>query len=147
MTVTIVLVALLSIGAVYYYAAVFEPPWVGPRCQVEGVVKSPMSFQLSHFGNDETTITAELKGKVSYVPAQDYTGIPVKIIIQEAAPQEGAQKLHVIASDGYEVVFDLNEVLNDDQMLLIQEDESLRLIAGNYSGEYWVRQVSKMMVK
>lgn len=146
-TTTIVLVVLLSIGAVYYYAAVFEPPWIGPRCQVEGVVKNPLSFQLSHFNKHETTITAELKGKVSYVPAQEYTGIPVKVIIQESSPQEGAQKLHIIATDGYEVVFDLNEVLKDDQMLLIQEDDNLRLIAGNYGGEYWVRQVSKMSVK
>ena len=145
--VTITLIALLSIGAIYYYAAVFEPPWLGPRCQVEGVVKNPMSFQLSRFNDHETTISAELKGKVSYVPARDYTGVPVGIILQEASPQEGAQKLHVIASDGYEVVFDLKEVLSDDQMLLIQEDDSLRLIAGNYGGEYWVRQVSKMIIK
>ncbi len=141
------LVGLLSIGAVYYYAAVFEPPWAGPRCQVEGAVENPLSFQLSHFNEYETTIAAELKGKISYVPSQEYTGIPVQVIIKEASPQEGAEKLHVIASDGYEVEFDLEEVLHDDQMLLIQEDDMLRLIAGNYGGEYWVKQVSKMVVQ
>ncbi len=144
---TVFLVALLSIGAVYYYAAVFEPPWTGPRCQVEGVVKNPLSFQLSHFEKHETTITAELSGKISYVPPQKYTGIPLQVILMEASPQEGARTLQIIASDGYEVEFDLKKVLNDDQILLIQEDDMLRLIPGNYDGEYWVKQVSKMIVR
>jgi len=141
------LVGLLSIGAVYYYAAVFEPPWTGPRCQVEGEVENPLSFRLSHFNEYEITIAAELKGKISYVPSQEYTGIPVQVIIKEASPLEGAEKLHVIASDGYEVEFDLEEVLLDDQMILIEENDMLRLIAGNYGGEYWVKQVSKMVVQ
>lgn len=145
--VTVFLVGLLSIGAVYYYAAVFEPPWTGPRCQVEGVVENPLSFQLSHFNKYETTITAELSGKISYVPPQKYTGIPLQVILKEASPQEGAKKLQIIAIDGYEVEFDLKEVLNDDQMLLIQEDDMLRLIPGNYDGEYWVKQVSKIVVQ
>jgi DMSO/TMAO reductase YedYZ molybdopterin-dependent catalytic subunit len=114
---------------------------------VEGAVENPLSFQLSHFNEYETTIAAELKGKISYVPSQEYTGIPVQVIIKEASPLEGAEKLHVIASDGYEVEFDLEEVLLDDQMILIEENDMLRLIAGNYGGEYWVKQVSKMVVQ
>jgi hypothetical protein len=53
----------------------------------------------------------------------------------------------VIATDGYEVEFDLEKVLNDDQMVLIQEDDMLRLIAGNYEGGYWVKLVNRMVVE
>lgn len=147
LAVTVFLVVLFAVGAVYYFAAVFEPPWLGPRCFVEGAVENPLSFQLSHFDRYETTITAELIGQVSRVPPQEYTGIPLKIILQEASPLEGAGKLKVIATDGYEVEFELQEVLNDDRMLLIREGDMLRLIAGNYDGGYWVKLVSRMIVE
>jgi len=53
----------------------------------------------------------------------------------------------VIATDGYEVSFELQDVLNDDKMILIQEEDTLRLVAGNYEGGYWVRMVSKIKVE
>jgi ABC-type thiamin/hydroxymethylpyrimidine transport system permease subunit len=146
-TVTVLLVLLLSTSAVYYFAAVFEPPWVGPRCQVEGAVKNPLSFQLSHFDRYQTTISAELKGEISYVPPREYTGIPLKIILQEAVPLEGAEKLKVMATDGYLVEFELEKALNDDRMLLIREEDMLRLIAGNYEGGYWVKMVNRLVVE
>lgn len=145
--ITGVLMALLAMGAVYYYAVIYEPPWTGPRCQVEGAVANPLSFQLSYFEQHETTITAELIGQVTHIPAQEYTGIPLKVIIAEARPLDGAQKLRVMASDGYEVEFELQKVLNDDQMVLIKEDDMLRLIAGNYEGGYWVKLVNRMIVE
>lgn len=145
--VTALLMVLLSTGAVYYFAAVFEPPWAGPNFQVEGAVEKPLTFQLSQFEQHETTITAELKGQVSHVPSQEYTGIPLKVIVKEASPLEGATRLEVIATDGYMVEFDIQKVLNDDQMLLTREGDMLRLIAGNYDGGYWVKRVSRMVVK
>ncbi|MGI6549434.1 MAG: ECF transporter S component [Syntrophomonadales bacterium] len=147
LAVTTCLVILLSAGAVYYYAAVFEPPWAGPRCQVEGAVGNPLSFQLSQFEQHQTTITAELKGQISHVPAQEYTGIPLKVILQEASPLDGATRLKVQATDGYVVEFDLQKVLEDDRMLLTREDDMLRLIAGNYEGGHWVKMVNRMVVE
>jgi ABC-type thiamin/hydroxymethylpyrimidine transport system permease subunit len=144
---TALLVGLLSIGAVYYFAVVFEPPWMAPRCQIEGAVEHPLSFQLSDFGQYETTVRAELKGQVSHVPEQDYTGIPLKSIVEKAAPWDGAKRLRVLATDGYAVEFDLQAVLNDDKLLLIHEGDMLRLIAGNYEGGYWVKMVHKIIVE
>ncbi|HHW54656.1 MAG: ECF transporter S component [bacterium] len=145
--VTGLLVLLLAGGALYYYAALFEPPWVGPSCLVEGAVERPLSFRLDRFAAYETTITAELRGQVTYVPAQEYTGVPLGIILAEASPLEGAEKITVMATDGYMVEFPLEAVLNDDQMLLIREGDSLRLIAANYEGGYWVRMVNRIMVE
>lgn len=145
--ITVLLIGLFSTGAVYYYAAIFEPPWKGPRCQVEGAVENPLSFHLSDFKHHETTISAELIGRVTHIPPQDYTGIPLKHIIKEAAPFDNAQNLRVIASDGYEVEFNLQEVLNDDKLVLIQEDDMLRLIAANYDGGYWVKLVNKIIIE
>jgi ABC-type thiamin/hydroxymethylpyrimidine transport system permease subunit len=144
---TTLLIVLFATGAIYYFAAVFDPPWLAPNCQVSGAVEKPLSFQLSNFAQYETTITAELKGQVSYIPPQEYTGIPLKLILQEALPLEEAQKISVMATDGYMAEFELQEVLNDDQILLIREEDMLRLIAGNYDGGYWVRMVNRILVE
>ncbi len=145
--VTTILVLLLASGAIYYFATVFEPPWVGPSCRVEGAVEKPLTFQLSDFKQHETTITAELKGEFTHVPPQEYTGIPLSIIIQEASPLAGAEKLSIIATDGYKVDFSLQEVLGDSQLLLIREEDMLRLIAGNYEGGYWVKMVNRIILE
>jgi energy-coupling factor transport system substrate-specific component len=145
--ITAFLMVVLSAGAVYYFAAVFDPPWAGPRCQVEGAVENRLTFQLSHFEQHETTITAELRGQISHVPPREYTGVPLRVIVEEASPLEGATRLKVIATDGYMVEFDIQRVLNDDQMLLIREGDMLRLIAGNYDGGYWVKLVNRLVVE
>jgi energy-coupling factor transport system substrate-specific component len=147
LAITALLVLLLAIGAVYYFAAVFEPPWMGPACRVEGAVERPLSFQLSDFARHETTITAELKGEFTQIPSQEYTGIPLSTILQEASPLADAKKISVIATDGYTVEFELQDVFNDDRLLLIREEDMLRLIAGNYEGGYWVKLVSRIVVK
>lgn len=145
--VTGVLVVAFSAGAIYYYAVVFEPPWSGPQCKVEGLVENEMTFTLAQMSEYETTIEAELKGDYTHIPMQEYTGIPVKDILKEAGPLPDASVVKVIATDGYEVSFELQDVLNDDKMILIQEEDTLRLVAGNYEGGYWVRMVSKIKVE
>ncbi len=144
---TILLALAFSAGATYYFAAVYEPPWGGPGCLVEGEVERTTNFQLSRFAEQETTIVAELTGEITHVPPQEYTGIPVKYILEKAGPKADAGLVRVIAGDGYEVEFPLGDVLGDEAMLLIQEDKSLRLIAGNYPGSHWVRQVVKFVIE
>jgi len=145
--VTGVLVMAFAAGAVYYFAAVYEAPWTDPEFAVEGKVDNPGSFSLERFSEDMTTINAELEGQVTHVPAQDYTGVPVARILSEAQPKPGAKTLRVVASDGYEVAFELQEIMNDDEFILIEEGDTLRLIAGNYEGGYWVKQVIRLVVE
>jgi energy-coupling factor transport system substrate-specific component len=145
--VTVLLAISFSAGAVCYFAAVFEPPWLGPRLRVEGAVERELSFQLDRFAGLETTITAELKGQVTYVPPQDYTGVPLRLILAEARPLPGAAALHVIATDGYEVEFVLTDVMRDDRMVLIKENDMVRLIAGNYPGGHWVKMVNRLVIR
>ena len=94
------------------------------------------------------TVNAELKGQVTYQPAKDYTGVPLKDILASAKPRrEDAAQVKVIASDGYEVVFDLNDVMVDDALILVPEGESYRVVGANYEGGYWVRKVSRLVVE
>ncbi|HHU76516.1 MAG TPA: hypothetical protein GXZ24_06470 [Firmicutes bacterium] len=144
---TILLALSFSAGATYYFAVVYEPPWGGPECLVEGKVEKTLNFQLSYFAGEETTIVAELVGEITHLPPQEYSGIPVRSILEKAGPEMDARQLRVVASDGYEVEFPLADVLADDEMLLIVEEKALRLIAGNYPGSYWVRQVVRFIVE
>jgi DMSO/TMAO reductase YedYZ molybdopterin-dependent catalytic subunit len=82
-----------------------------------------------------------------HVPEQEYTGVPVAAIIQEAAPIPGSKVLKVIAADGYMIEFVLDKILLDDKFLLIEEEDTMRLIAGNYDGSCWVRQVNKLLIE
>lgn len=147
MVVSGLLFLVLMGGAVYYYSAIYEVPWTGPVCRVEGQVENTLSFRLSSYSAHETTISAELRGEVTYIPEQEYSGIPVPVILKDAGPLPAARTLRVIAADGYQVEFPLADVRTDDRLLLTQENNTLRLVAANYEGAYWVKQVTRFQVE
>jgi ABC-type thiamin/hydroxymethylpyrimidine transport system permease subunit len=143
--VTALLLALgLAGGAGYYFLAVFQPSWSSPRFTVSGLVHRPGTFTLGHFKGEETTIIAELRGRSTQLPPRPYTGIKVRAIVEGLEPARQARSLRIAAGDGYLVDFELEAVLGDEQMLLIEEEGRLRLVAGGYEGGYWVRNVSRL---
>ena len=145
--ITLLLTVVLSAGALYYFVVVFEMPGQGPQLRVEGAVEQPLQLELNQMEEHQVTITAELIGEITYVAPQPYTGIPVKVILEKAGIQPQATSLEVTATDGYTVTFDLAAVMVDDEMVLIQEEDTLRLIAGAYPGGHWVKMVNRMIVK
>jgi len=144
---TIGLAVVLIGGAGIYYTVVFKPFQDPMTCKVSGNVANPFSFKLSDFEDDETTIVAELIGEYTYIEPKNYTGIPLHIIIEQASPDSGAERVRVIAFDGYEAPFDLDAVMSDDRLLLVEEDGSIRLVAGDYAGQYWVKRVSEIRIE
>lgn len=137
-------------GAIYYYKNIYQLPWQGVVLTIEGKVEQPMKTGLKAYASEEVTISAALNGKVTHIPEQDYTGVPVRIILQDARPLSEAKELKVIATDGYEVTFDLAKVMNDDKMLLTEnkgKETTLRLIAANYEGGYWAQKVSRLVLQ
>ncbi|MDK2784844.1 MAG: energy-coupling factor transport system permease protein [Bacillota bacterium] len=146
--ITLILGALLAGGAVYYYAFVFEPSWASPAVTIEGKVSHPYTYREGSFPDSAITVTAELKGSVTYVPPRDYTGVPIRKILTAAQPDGTATKVTVSARDGYSVEFPLTDLLKDEKTILIREkDGSYRLIAPEHAGGYWVRQVTRIKVE
>ncbi len=129
--------AVFTVGAVYYFFAVYKP---GPSSSIgiNGNVAKPYGFVYSDFKANETTIHTALVGSVTYVPPQNYTGIPLCLVLDKAAPRAGATEVVVTASDGYSATFSLSAVMNDARMIVVQEASSYRLVAANYAGGYWV---------
>ena len=144
---TLTTVLALLTGGVYYYTSVYDPFSSPDSARVEGAVSSPYTFSYQDWEDRSVTIVAELRGSSTYVPPQEYTGVPLSLILKESEPQEGAKTALVIADDGYQASFDLPDIISDELMVVSLDDGQLRLIAGKYDGAYWVRKVRRIVVR
>jgi hypothetical protein len=144
---TIILALALIGGAGVYYTVVYKP-FINPEtCQITGDVDHPFTYRPSDFINKQVTIVAELKGQYTYIPPMNYTGVPLYIILNTAVPNSSANVVRVVASDGYEATFNLTDVMQDGRIILIQDSGSLRIVAANYAGAYWVQKVYEISVE
>ena len=142
----IAFVLFLTVGSLYYttnIANVFADPY---SCEVRGFVDNPFSFTLEDFPGSEVTIEAELIGAYTHIPPANYTGLLISTILQQASVQSGATGLQIIARDGYSISLDIADVMIDSELLLTKSDDGLWLIAENYDGSMWVRQVITLQV-
>jgi ABC-type thiamin/hydroxymethylpyrimidine transport system permease subunit len=132
---TMIFSAVLLIGGVYYYSFVYR---TSERIEVTGNVEDPYSFIYGDFAQYEITVVAEMVGQYKYEPETEYTGIPLSVLLEKAAPK--GNTIRVIAEDGYTVDFAINSIGN----LIITDDR--RLIAKGYDGSYWVRDIVEITV-
>ncbi len=140
-----VFLSAFTVGAVYYFAFVYSMTEEG-TAEVSGAVVDPYTFRYSDFEDSEVVITAELVGSVTYVGPREYTGVLLGDIVDMASPEESATEVFVTGRDGYYVVFDLDDVLADQELIIIYEDGALRVIGADYAGGYWVEDVVKVEV-
>ena len=145
--ITLTTVLALLIGGVYYYTSVYDPFSSPDSARIGGAVSSPYTFRYPDWEDRSVTIVAELRGSSTYVPPQEYSGVPLSLILEKGEPREGAKTVLVIADDGYQTSFDLSDVIADERMLLSLDDGQLRLIAARYDGAYWVRRVRRIVVR
>jgi energy-coupling factor transport system substrate-specific component len=138
--------AVFSIGAVYYFMFIFVLPG-GSTVAIQGAVSEPFDFTYDDYLDMEVTINAELIGSVTYVSPRDYSGVPLNVILADASPTEAATEVVVRASDGYFAVFAFEDVMTDDRLILSDDGDEFRLIAADYDGAYWVRQVIEIEVR
>jgi ABC-type thiamin/hydroxymethylpyrimidine transport system permease subunit len=142
----VALLLFLVVG-VTYYVGVVRPLIADPdSCDIVGLVENPYSFNIETYSGTTTTIEAELIGAYTHLPAANYTGVLLSVILQEATPLPEATGIRVMARDGYQVEFDLNDVMADDRLLLTSNTDGLWLIAAEYDGSLWVRQVFTLQV-
>lgn len=145
--VTLAVVIGVLAGGAYYYIAVYDPFAAPDTARVQGAVLAPFTLRYEEWSDRAVTITAELRGSVSYVPPREYTGIPLRKIIDHAQPKDDATTLRVIAEDGYEARFELASVIDDETLVLSLDDGRLRLIAAAYDGAHWVRRVTSLVIQ
>lgn len=144
---TLVMMAALAGGAVYYYTQVFEPIPDGPVCRVEGRVARAYEYAPAAFRDEAVTVRAELVGQVTYVPEADYSGVPLASILERAGVDPSATSVRIIASDGYEAIFSVRDIKEHTNVILCQDQETLRVVAPGFEGAFWVRMVSRIRVE
>jgi ABC-type thiamin/hydroxymethylpyrimidine transport system permease subunit len=132
---TVIFSAVLLVGGVYYYSFVYR---TNERIEVTGNVEDPYSFIYGDFTQYEISVVAEMVGQYKYEPETEYTGIPLSILLEKAAPK--GNTIRIIAEDGYTVDFAVDSIGN----LIITEER--RLIAKGYDGSYWVRDIVEITV-
>ena len=145
--VTLVVVLGLLGGGAAYYVNVFDPFADASSAQIEGNVALPYTFRFDAWDGEESITRTELRGSATYVPPRDYHGVPLAAILRRAEPATDATVVRVVASDGYEASFALDEVQSHEDILLVLEEEALRLVAAGYDGAYWVRRVRRVVVR
>lgn len=142
----VALILFMVIGVTYYVGFV-RPLITNPySCDVVGLVETPYTFDIETYSGSTVTIEAELIGAYTHLPPANYTGVLLSVILQQADPFPEATGLRVMARDGYQVEFDFNDVMTDTRLLLTSNSDGLWLIAAEYDGSLWVRQVSTLQV-
>jgi ABC-type thiamin/hydroxymethylpyrimidine transport system permease subunit len=144
---TLGLVLAFLAGAVYYYVDVYRPFGPDAAAEIVGAVEIPYTFVYDDWTGPESTVHTELRGSVTYVPAEDYTGIPLAEVVDRASPAADATTVRIVAADGYEASLPLADVQSDEQILLTREADDLRLVVPGYDGAYWVEQVVRVVVE
>ncbi len=114
--------------------------------QVLGDVNNPYTFFPKDFISQQVTVEAELIGDVTYIPPKNYTGIPLKLIIERSMPKSENYHARIEASDGYFVEFSSNDISSDLTIILSVTDIGLQIVAGNFHGSFWVRKVTRIVI-
>ncbi len=141
----LIFLIVIAFGASLYAVFVWRPVLDPLSCEVVGQVSHPFRFSYLSYSGQEVTIEAELIGSVTYLPPQNYTGIPLTVILADAQPVTSATTLQVISADGYRAAFNLTTVLSDCEIILVIDD-GLRLVAKNYPGWFWVQKVVSLVI-
>lgn len=113
---------------------------------VKGQVDKPGTYDLNSYSSKFVTINAKLDGQVTHLPEANYTGVPMRVVLSDAGVKSGATNVTVKASDGYTQTFDLANVTSNDNVILINENETVRVVAKGYAGGMWVEQVTDLDV-
>ncbi|HDP97270.1 MAG TPA: hypothetical protein ENN25_06240, partial [Euryarchaeota archaeon] len=111
---SVMFLGLFTIGGAYYFTSVYSLPG-NDTVEIYGHVENSYDFYYGDLSEHEVTINAELIGSVTYVSPRNYTGIPLSIVVGVANPLDGSESVVVSANDGYSAVFQLSDIINDDQ--------------------------------
>ncbi|WP_174589673.1 molybdopterin-dependent oxidoreductase [Methanocella conradii] len=118
----------------------------GLTFEVKGQVERPGTYDLNDYKDKMVTINARLDGEVTHLPARDYTGVPLRAVLKDAGVKGGATQITISASDGYMQAFELSNVTASDDVILINDNDTVRVVAKGYPGGKWVEMVTSIEV-
>lgn len=160
--IAIVAFILLIVAAVplYYYT---RPDTAQTNVlQIKGKVNNPTTLTLSQLKTCPATsleVTLSSSSRPSDNGIFNYTGIPLKDLLNEAQVSDNATSVYVQASDGYGTTIPIQDALNQNTIIAYQKNDApltalkdggegpLRLIIGSDQyAQRWVRGVAAIVV-
>jgi ABC-type thiamin/hydroxymethylpyrimidine transport system permease subunit len=145
----LVLAVVILFSAIYYFVLVQvrEDPMV---VHVTGKVVEPKDYYLPTYRSQYITVNTPMDGQYKHYPAQDYSGLSIDYMLDDARASPDATKIDVVASDGYSQSFNVSEIRGKGLLLNVSDVEStsqyVRLIAPGFAGGMWVRNVNRIVV-
>lgn len=140
------LLALVIVFTAIYYFALVQLKGDPLQFTVSGDVAYAKDYYQPAYSSLFVTINAKLDGAVTHLPAQNYTGLPMQYVLKDARIGKNATTIDVIGSDGYSQSFNISQIRDNDDLVIIQEEDSLRLVARGYPGQLWVAKVKQINV-
>ena len=116
----------------------------GEQIDITGAVEQPYAFPNQEFDLRPLTREMDYRGVVT-----EYTGFPIKDVIEYAQPTENADTLLLEASDGYAFLLSFDEIQHNQNILLVQQGEGRNAsfdVVGPESGKAWVKNTIKLTV-
>ena len=140
------MVGVFLAGSVWYYGAIYSTGG-SEGIEVEGLVDEPFTYRERDFSEELTVVEAELRGSYINVEARNYTGVPLRKIVEAAGPREEAEEVVLVASDGYTVVLPIDKILGDPSMILVEESGGSRLVGNKLDGSQWVQGIVRINLR
>jgi hypothetical protein len=93
-------------------------------------------------------INTPMKTRAATRPAQDYTGLPVNVVLAAAVSNREARTVEVIGRDSYVQVFPYAEIVANDTIILVPDKTgACNLVAKDKPAFLWVRDVVRLNVQ
>ncbi|MCD1295039.1 sulfite oxidase [Methanocella sp. CWC-04] len=141
-------------------SVVFMPPQQTPDPSVQDPAATPVDDKMMKF-----TVTGSVNNEKEYnfydhkehfvvMESQvicnphkltNYTGLPLKFILEDAGVKPEATKVDIVAWDSYYNTFDLSKAMSDD-VIMVDTGGQLKIIANGLSQEYWVGMIKTIRV-
>ncbi len=139
--ITIGIIVIFALGATSYYLTM---PLGREGIDISGNVENSYVYYPSNFRDQEITVNAELIGDYTHIEAKDYSGVPLKYILEKSNPI--GDKITIIAKDLYQVNFSIEEIYENHEIIIKEDYGSFNLVAKGYEGGYWIRDIVSIEV-
>src|SRR5271157_1255856 len=141
----LVFVLAVAFSAIYYFALV---QLKGDPLQftISGDVAYTKDYYQPAYSSQFVTINAKLDGAVTHLPAQNYTGLPMQYVLRDARIGKNATLVDFIGADGYSQTFNVSQITGNDDLIIVQEGNMLRLVARGYPGQLWGSQLKLIKI-
>jgi DMSO/TMAO reductase YedYZ molybdopterin-dependent catalytic subunit len=119
---------------------------------VTGLVANPLNLSWAEMvALPNSTVNAALicvDAPTTILEQGNWTGIKLRVLLEEVAPLSGAIKVGFFAADGYSTDLTLETAMRDDIILAYEKDgaplNDLRLVVPGKWGYKWISQVTQI---